>query len=119
MSKEVVISSLAFAFFVVCPRMAGMVHLINKHTATPIWLVVLAGSLISIPLLLAMVWIFGKFGVLGALLFAVATDFCAAVVFHKISLTAGVETLVIAVFVVVGVKMAPPVAKYLTTLFGS
>jgi hypothetical protein len=119
MPKEVVISSLAFAFFVVCPRMAGMVHLINKHTATPIWLVVLAGSLISIPLLLAMVWIFGRFGVLGAMLFAVATDFCAAGIFNKISLTAGVETLVIAVFVVVGVKMAPLVAKFLTTLFGS
>jgi hypothetical protein len=118
MNKEILISSLAFAFFVVCPRMAGMVHLINKHTASPIWLVVLAGSLISIPLLLAMVWVFGKFGVMGALFFAIVTDLCAALIFNKISLAAGVETFVVALFVILGVKVAPAVAKFIISLAG-
>jgi hypothetical protein len=113
MTKELVIASLAFSLFVVCPRMAGMMQIIMKHCRVSLLATVLGGTLVSIPLLVVMVFLFGKFGLWGALLFCVLTDLGAAWIMNTVSIKAAVETVVIALFVILGVKVAPLVSKLL------
>lgn len=88
-------------------------HIIASHSPVSMLSTVLTGALFSIPLLLLMVFIFEHFGVLGALVFCVATDLGAAFVMKDISMKASMETLVIAVFVIIGVKVAPAVSGFL------
>ncbi len=111
--KDLLLASVGLALFIVCPRMAGMVNVVSKHSQTSLVLVALFGTLVSIPLVVAMVLVFARFGVWGALAFCVLTDLGAALFMKEISLRAGTETLVIAVFVVIGVKVAP----FITNLF--
>jgi hypothetical protein len=73
----------------------------------------LFGSIAAIPFVIAMVLIFVKFGIWGALTFCVLTDLGAAFVMKEINIRAGIETLVIAVFVIIGVKLAP----FITNMF--
>jgi len=54
-----------------------------------------------------MVWMFAKFGVVGALIFCVVTDMLAAYLLKSISYKAGFETIIIAAFVFLAVKVAP------------
>ena len=74
MTKELLVTATAFGLFVVCPRMAGMTHILKTHSSAPILSTVLLGVLISIPLLLLMVFVFSKAGIWGALAVCVATD---------------------------------------------
>ena len=111
MSKELLIASLSFGLFVVCPRMAGMMHIINKHSNVSMLITVLLGVVVSIPILLLMVLVFSKFGVWGALSICVLTDLGAAFFMKEISMKAGFETLIIAVFVIIGVKVAPLISN--------
>jgi hypothetical protein len=67
----------------------------------------LLGAIIAVPLVLVMVLVFAKLGVWGALGFAILTDLGAAFFMKEISIRAGIETLVIALFVIVGVKLSP------------
>ena len=60
----------------------------------------LLGSIVAIPFVVVMVLVFVKFGLWGALAFCVLTDLGAAFIMKEISIRAGIETLVIAVFVV-------------------
>ncbi|MEA1883610.1 MAG: hypothetical protein U9N62_03710 [Thermotogota bacterium] len=104
---ELLITSAGFGLFIVCPRMAAMMHIIHKNTNTSMFLTVLLGILFSIPIMLLMVAVFNKFGVWGALILCVATDFGAAFIMKEISIKAGVETFIVALFVIIGVKLAP------------
>ncbi len=112
MTKEFLISVFGLAFFIVCPRMAAMIYLISKYSQTSLVLISVLGSVLAIPLIVVMVLIFSKFGVLGALLFCIITDLAAASVMRELNIKAAIETIVIAVFVILGVKIAP----YITTL---
>lgn len=107
MNSEILIISIAFAFFIVCPRMAGMLHVICENSKMPLFKIAFLGSIIAIPLILLMVWIFEQFGVVGALIFCIMTDLLAAFLLKSISYKAGFETIIIAVFVLVAVKVAP------------
>ena len=107
MAKELLLASLSFGFFVVCPRMAGMLPLISKNTNSSVLMIVLTGALCSIPILMLMVMVFGKLGIAGALAVCVLTDLCAAVIMGGINVKAGFETFIIALFVIAGVKAAP------------
>lgn len=111
MSKELVFASLSFGLFVVCPRMAGMMHIINKHSSVSMLVTVLLGAAVSVPILLLMVFVFSKFGVIGALAVCVCTDLGAALIMRDISLKAGLETFIIALFVIIGVKTAPLISN--------
>jgi hypothetical protein len=113
MTKELLIASVGLSLFIICPRMAGMVHIISKHSHVSPFYTALYGTILAIPLVLLMVLIFGKFGVWGALAFCVATDILSALFMKEISLRAGIETIVIALFVILGVRVAPYVAKLL------
>ncbi|MCF8068586.1 MAG: hypothetical protein K9L30_08390 [Desulfobacterales bacterium] len=107
MPKDLLIAGIGMAFFIICPRMAGMVHVISKYSQASLMQSALLGIIIAIPLLLAMVLVFGKTGIWRALAFCVLTDIGAAFFMKEISISAGIETLVIAVFVIIGVKIAP------------
>ena len=119
MNRELIIASIGLSLFIICPRMAGMVHIISKNSSVNLYLTALYGTIIAIPLVLAMVWVFSISGVFlgpknavwGALAFCILTDIVAALFMKEISFRAGVETIVIAVFVVFGVKAAPYVTK--------
>ncbi len=110
--KNFVISSLAFAFFVVCPRMAGMVHIISKNTGVSIPAIVILGTIVSLPIIYLMALIFGRWGVLGALSFCILTDFISAGLMTGIGFRAGVETIIIALFVIAGVRIAPVICRF-------
>jgi len=105
--NTLVLSSIAFGLFIVCPRMAGMMHIINNHSNASILRTVITGTLLSIPILLFMVYIFSHFGVWGAIAVCVLTDFAATLIMKEISKKAALETLIIALFVIIGVKVAP------------
>jgi hypothetical protein len=112
--NELFFSSLAFGLFIVCPRMAGMMHVINKHSKASILRTVIVGTLLSIPLLLGMVFVFSHCGIWGAVLICVGTDFAATFIMKEISKKAALETLVIALFVIIGVKIAPIISTLIT-----
>jgi hypothetical protein len=107
MQKELLLASIGLALFIVCPRMAGMVNVVSKHSQASLVLTALFGTLVSIPLVVVMVLVFAKTGVWGALTFCVLTDLGAVFFMKQVSVRAGLETLVIAVFVVIGVKVVP------------
>lgn len=56
--------------------------------------------------IIVMTLIFQRYGLVAALTFCVITDFAAAFAMREIRLKAGVETLIIALFVLLGVKVA-------------
>ena len=111
MTKELLMASIGLSLFIICPRMAGMVNIIAKNSQVSLVYTTLLGTIISIPLVIAMVLIFAKFGIWGALAFCVLTDLGAALFMKEISPKAGIETLVIAIFVIIGVKVSPYIAN--------
>ncbi|QTA87009.1 hypothetical protein [Desulfonema magnum] len=113
MTREMFVAAMGLSFFIICPRMAGMVHIIAKNAQLPLIYTALYGSVIAIPMILVMVMVFGKLGVWGALAFCVMTDLLSALFMKSVSTRASIETLVIAVFVILGVKAAP----YITGFF--
>ncbi len=72
------------------------------------------GTVLALPLIILMALIFKEYGLFAALLFCVVTDLMAAVVMKGISFKAGVETLIIALFVIVGVKVASVVSMWVS-----
>lgn len=111
--KELLTAGIGLALFIVCPRMAGMVNIVSKYSQTSLVVTALLGTVLSIPLVIAMVLVFARFGIWSALGFCVLTDLVAAYFMKQISPKAGLETLIIAVFVIAGVKVAP----YITNIF--
>lgn len=110
---SLLVVSIAFALFIVCPRMAGMTNVITKATQTNIIQVAIIGTILSLPLIIAMILIFRQYGLIGALGFCVLTDVGAALVMKEISLKAGIETFIIALFVIIGVKVASIISSWL------
>ncbi|MEA3323616.1 MAG: hypothetical protein U9Q37_00515 [Euryarchaeota archaeon] len=70
--------------------------------------------MLALPLIVLMALIFKEYGLFAALLFCVVTDLMAAVVMKGISFKAGVETHIIALFVIVGVKVAAMVSTWVS-----
>ena len=113
MQRELLAAGIGLALFIVCPRMAGMVNVVSKYSQTSLVSTALLGTVMSIPLVVVMVLIFARFGIWSALGFCVLTDLGAAFFMKQINPRAGIETLVIALFVIAGVKAAP----YVTSVF--
>ncbi|NCC73042.1 MAG: hypothetical protein EOM06_06555 [Sphingobacteriia bacterium] len=111
MDRNLIYTAAAFALFIVCPRMAGMLNVVCKNSDLPLMKTTLIASVISIPLTLAMVWIFSKFGLAMAFAFCILTDVACALILKEVSLKAGIETIVIALFVFLAVKAAPHIAE--------
>lgn len=116
MTKELLISSIGLSLFIVCPRIAGMVNVIAKNSQASLINVALLGSILAIPLIVITVLIFSRFGLWGALAFCVITDLGAAFIMKELSASAGIETFVIAMFLIIGVKIAPYITNMLMKL---
>lgn len=112
--EPLLIVSVAFALFIVCPRMAGMANVITNATQTNIIHVAIIGTIISLPLIIAMALIFKQYGLFAALGFCVLTDLGAALVMRQISFKAGLETFIIALFLILGVKVASIISSWLS-----
>jgi len=104
--SHLITASIAYAFFIVCPRMAGITSVIAKTTQVNLVLVSVIGTIIGLPLIVLMVVVFKQWGLWAALGFAVATDLLAALAMGGICWKAGFETFIIAFFVLAGVKAA-------------
>jgi hypothetical protein len=81
--------SIAFALFIVCPRMAAMTNIITTATQTNIIHVAVTGTIISLPLIIAMVLIFKQCGFLTLLGFCVLADLSVALVIKQVSFRQG------------------------------
>ena len=114
MTKELLISSIGLSLFIVCPRIAGMVNVIAKQSQVSLIYVALIGSILAIPLIVTTVLIFSSFGLWGALAFCIITDLGAALIMKELSVSAGIETFVIAIFLIIGVKIAPYITNMVT-----
>jgi hypothetical protein len=75
--------------------MAGMVHIIAKHSNASLMYTALGVCPAKIPLVLMIVLIFGKYGVWGVLAFCIAKDPGAAFILKELSVKAGIETFII------------------------
>jgi uncharacterized membrane protein len=111
--NHLIVASIAYAFFIVCPRMAGITSVIARATHVNLVLVSVIGTLIALPLIVLMVVVFKQWGLWAALALAVGTDLVAALVMGGIGWKAGFETFVIALFVLIGVKAA----SFLSSMF--
>ena len=100
------VASLAFALFVMCPRLAGMCAAIADLKGLDPYLVAFLGTLMAAPLLALMMYLTLRCGVGAAIIAAVATDVAAALVMGTLDYRALVELLVIAAFIWVGVVVA-------------
>ncbi|MCW3134103.1 MAG: hypothetical protein N2V78_07245 [Methanophagales archaeon] len=112
--KELLIASAAFALFILCPRMAGMTKVISDASHVELIKVVVFGTVVALPMIIAMALIFARYGLVAALVFCVVTDFAAAFAMREISMKAGVETLIIALFVLLGVKVASIISGWMS-----
>jgi len=109
--KELLIASVAFSLFILCPRMAGMANIIANASHVSLIKVAVFGTVLALPLIIVMALLFAKFGLAAALAFCVITDLVAAFTMSAISIRAGIETIIVALFVILGVKVASIVSE--------
>ncbi len=121
MNWNYVILSLAFAFFIMCPRIAGMCAVISKAGGINPYLIAILGGLIAIPLIALMVFLTVRFGVGVAIIAAVLTDILSAIATGTFRLKYGIEMALIAMFIWVGVIVATKISylieKIITIFF--
>ncbi|RLI86838.1 MAG: hypothetical protein DRP01_03300 [Archaeoglobales archaeon] len=110
MNWNYVTLSIAFAFFVMCPRMAGMCAVISKVGKTNPYVIAILGGLIAVPLIVLMVFLTIRFGVGVAIAVATLTDILSAIATGTFRLRYGIEIILIALFLWVGVIVASKVS---------
>ena len=108
--------SVAFAFFIVCPRMAGMCAVISKVGKVNPYLIAILGGVIAIPLIAIMVFLTIRFGVGVAIAVAVLTDVLSAIATGTFRLRYGIEIVLIALFLWVGVIVAGKLSHLIEAL---
>ncbi|NMX21694.1 hypothetical protein C5S30_04525 [ANME-1 cluster archaeon GoMg4] len=69
--KELLIASVAFALFILCPRMAGMTKVISDASHVDLVKVAVVGTVVALPLIMGMALIFTRYGLIAALAFCV------------------------------------------------
>lgn len=79
------------------------------------FLMISLGCLFGIPLFIMLFYILQHFGVEAPVLSVAALDVGAALLVGKLDLKAGIELMVITVFVYVGMRVAPLIANILTS----
>ncbi len=100
------LASAAFALFIVCPRMAAMTDICHRHVMCNLVVLVILGTLASIPLLIMMVYILRGWGFAAAIGFAIATDLLSALLMGVFSRKATIEIIIISLFVISGSRLA-------------
>jgi hypothetical protein len=109
--KSVLIASLAFGLYVICPRMSAMIVQQAKVKGLNLSAIIVLGALISIPLFVTLSHITIRLGTGWAILFAAAGDVAAAALLGVIEPKTGVEPATITVFVYVGIRVAPAISS--------
>ncbi|OPX37505.1 MAG: hypothetical protein DRG82_05485 [Deltaproteobacteria bacterium] len=107
-----IITIVAFAFFVVCPRLGAMTNLLERNTDFPIYWLVIIGTFASIPMLVLMTWLIRHWGLMAGLGLAIVTDLIAALILTSVSMKVAVETFIIAIFVVGGNQIAKTITAH-------
>ncbi len=116
MEREILLS-LAFALFILCPRMAGMCAVLSEMSGVNPYSIAVVGGLISIPLIALMVYVTIKLGVGYAIALAVATDILSALATGTFRLRYGIEIVLIALFLWMGVIVAGKLAVIIESVF--
>ena len=91
--NHLIAASIAYAFFIVCPRMAGITSVIARATHVNLVLVSVIGTLIALPLIVLMTIVFKQWGLWAALALAVGTDLVVALVMGDIGWKADLRLL--------------------------
>ncbi|NPB00380.1 MAG: hypothetical protein GXO10_03300 [Crenarchaeota archaeon] len=113
---DIVTTSLAFALFIVCPRMAGMCAVISKiHQLNP-YTISIIGTLLSTPLVILLLYITINYGITLAVIFAALTDIAASLIIGTLNIKYAVEILIISAFVWAGVYTATKVSPIITKI---
>ncbi len=110
------IISLAFAFFIMCPRMAGMCAVIARVKGVNPYTIAFIGGILSIPLMVLMVFITIKYGVHLAIFAAALTDILSAASMGTFKVRYAIEVLIIALFIWVGVLIARSIAPVIESI---
>ncbi|RJX16169.1 hypothetical protein CW703_02330 [Candidatus Bathyarchaeota archaeon] len=108
-----ILASLAFAFFILCPRMVGMSVVIADVKGLNPYMVVFIGAVLAIPLFGLMFFVLKNFGVEWALGLAVLTDVLAALLVGIFGWKSTYQIIVIATFLWVGIVVAEITSKIL------
>ena len=109
--SALILASVTFAFFILCPRMVGMASVISGMKEVNPWVVVIIGAVLAIPLMLLMYWVLQKFGAGYAIGLAATTDIVAALIIGTYNWKLMVSVLIIAAFVWAGVFVSNLVSK--------
>lgn len=118
LSIELFVVSFAFAFFIMCPRMAGMGAVVSRlHGLNP-YVVAVVGGLLAIPLIVLMEYLVINFGVHAAIVVAAITDVVAAVLMGVYRPRYAVEVFIIAMFLWLGVLTAMKLSPMITKMLG-
>jgi len=110
-----IVASVAFALYITCPRMTAMIATETKVGGLNPFLMISLGCLFGIPLFIMLFCILQHFGVEATVLSAAALDVGAALLVGKLDIKAGIELIVITVFVYVGIRVAPLITNIITS----
>jgi len=116
--RALAIASLAFALYVLCPRMTAMMVQESKIRGLDAHAIIIVGALISIPLFILLMHVLLKWGVGWAILVAAAADVVAAALLGTLDLRTGIELAIITAFVYLGIRVAPLTASLLLRWLG-
>ena len=113
---DIVTTSLAFALFIVCPRMAGMCAVISKiHQVNP-YIISITGTILSTPLVVLLLYITINYGITLAIIFAAITDIIASLIIGTLNIKYAIEILIISTFVWAGVYTATKTSPIITKI---
>ena len=113
---DIVTTSLAFALFIVCPRMAGMCAVISKiHQVNP-YIISITGTILSTPLVVLLLYITINYGITLAIIFAAITDIIASLIIGTLNIKYAIEILIISTFVLAGVYTATKTSPIITKI---
>lgn len=110
-----IVASIAFAPYITCPRMTAMIATEAKISGLNPFLMISLGCLLGIPLFIMLFYTLKHFGAGATVLLTAALDVGAALLVGKLDLKAVIELTVITIFVYVGIRVAPLIAKLLTS----
>lgn len=110
-----IVASVAFALYITCPRMTAMIATETKISDLNPFLMISLGCLFGIPLFIMLFCILQHFGVEATVLSAAALDVGATLLIGKLDVKAGIELMVITVFVYVVIRVAPLIANLITS----
>ncbi len=108
--------SVAFALYILCPRMTAMIVAQTKAGMVNPYQAISLGALLSIPLFALMVMVYLRLGVEAAVILAASADVAAAVLLGVLNVEAGLELAVITLFVYAGIRAAPRLAGLILKL---